>query len=515
MARRFTTMRTATFYSKATFAKENSKFSKFSSKASREDILTDLRNLLPDQKEIDSNKDLCWMAGNSAVAGLVNRNNCAIDVETAIKIQGLWKNRPINIGHDRSRCVGFITDSGFSTFGDNKIISAEEAATKDLFNITITGILWRIAGYGYEAEMAEYYDDSDNEDFHELSISWELGFTDFHIALGGKSLSKAKIITDEEEIKKYSRYLMGEESEDGYVGEGFLLDGTECYMVVTGDPIVLAIGLTPSPAASVRGIVTTPNKVLASASLVEEIKKISDSEDNNTSKTEENVKKVEIIAEIIKKDENNVSQAQKPAVKKIKPMSKITNDEMLLERLTAASVPAGDQLAVSAYLHEQINEGAKVYTEKLEAASNAVETAKQESAEVKQKLTAAETELAELKSQLSVLAEKVEQERKQNVLAARLDTLSEKYDLSSAALKKTVVKQIQNLDDESYAAWLKDDEVGGILLSSHPKKEVVASVNVEEATKALKEAKASTTIPNAQNVEDKFDISNIVNSLTK
>lgn len=503
-------MKTATFTSKINLAKEDFKFSKLETKAAQEDALKDLRRLLPDQKEIDEKKDLLHFVGPAAVLGLINKNSVGMTPQIGVQIKNTYLNKPINWSHNRDTILGVITGVAFSSYPDHKIISDEEAMASDICHVVISGIIWRVASEGMFTDAFEESDNSEREGFHDLSFSWEIAFSQYAIGKGSLNISKSQILTSDEDIEKYSPYLIVEG------GDGFDLEGNDVHMVIN-DPnaICLGVGATFAPAGRIRGIAVTPNKVLASTEIaaqpIEEEKIVEKDE-----KSEENAKKVEIIAEIIKKDENNVSQAQKPTVKKIKPMSKITNDEMLFERLTEASIPLAEQKSIEAYLLEKASEGAKVYTEKLEAASNAVETAKQESEAVKQKLTAAETELAELKSQLSVLAEKVEQERKQNVLAARIDALSEKYDLSSASLKKTVVKQIQNLDDESYAAWLGEDEVGGILLSSHPKKETVASVNVDDATKALKETKASTTIPNAQNVEEeKTDISKFVNSLTK
>lgn len=493
-------MRTTTFYSKLSLAEEGKKFSQFVSKAAQEDALKDLRSLLPDKKEVDEDKSLLFVAGNAVAINLVNLNSVGMQTETALRMHKTWARKPINIAHDRTRCIGYITDAGFSSFGDNKVISQEDIENSNLpFNVTISGIIWRLAGYGYESEMIEECDDPKEDFFHNLSISWEVGYTDYSIALSSRNLSKAKIITDEEEVKKYTRYLRGEESEDGYVGDGFTPEGDEVYCVITGNPVVLGIGLTFSPASAVQGVVTGPKPEKENKS-----EKSSPQNEENQEKTEKSSKKDKNL-------ENNVSQPIKNTVKRT--MKKFNNLEEINLFLTEANVDLPSQRAFEDFLTENATALAKEYKAKIDSAASDLANSKKEAEETKTKLTAAETELAALKDKIAELESKVEEDRKQTVLASRMEDLSDKFDLSEASVRKAIVKQIKDLDDTAFASWLKEDEIGGILLAGLPKKEARASVDPDEATKALKETKASVTVPNAQDETKGIDKDKISNAL--
>ncbi len=491
-------MKTITFYSQAHIAKKSESLTTYTSKAAQEDVLKDIRNLLPAEEEIKANPDLLFFAANAAVANLVNLNGAGMTTETALKIKESWLRKPVNISHDRSRCIGFITGSSFSTYGENKLITSEEAAAlAGPFNMAISGILWRIAGYGYEADMIESCDNPDQDYYHDLSISWEIGYSEYIIALGTKNLQKATIISDPDEIVKYSKYLR----EEG--GDGFTEEGEEVYMIIAGDPIVLGVGAVRNPAASVKGIVTTPNKILDSAS-------ISDVKAENTQISAEIKPNLENNAEKNKKSEKNLSQNKKTTVKKNKIMKKFNSVDEFHECLAEAGVDVSTQRAFDSYLTEQVGKGAKAYTEEIQAKETEIASVKQEALATKEKLSNAETELETLKTQLSELKDQLEQDRKQNVLASRLDSLAETYELSDA-VKKAITKQIRELDDASFASWLKPDEMGGVLLAGREKDK---TVDIDAVTESLKTATASVNIPNAQNLEnEKPDYTKLIESI--
>ncbi len=511
-------MRTTTFHSKLNIAKQNVKISDCVSKAAREDLLTDLRNLLPNEKEIEQNNQFLFFAGNAAAIGLVNANGCGMLPEVAIATKDTYIKKPVNWEHDRGKIIGFISDVAFSSFGDNKLITAEQASNSGLFNIVVSGIIWRIANGGMEAEIAEMCDQPNTPWFHDLSISWEIGFDKYIILKGSKNISKGTLIKNEEDVLKYTRYLNGEISEDGYIGNGFTPEGEEVYMIIDGEPTCLSIGLTINPASQVRGLVTTPNKILPELEEDPEEQDDNEMEDDKEmdgmsskasilvkkpQKNEEKTKIVEIIAK-------NISQKENKTVKKIKVMKKFTKMDEIHDYFTEASLDSSAPRAIENFLVDELAKGAAVYEEKITLAATELQATKDEAKAVADKLALAEAELKTLKDQFTIIEAKVEEERKQNVLNSRIETLAETYDISDASVKKTIVKQIRELDDESYASWLKPDEIGGILLASRVKSE---KVDPEVAAKGFKEAKASVTIPNTETPQKAADYSELIKNL--
>lgn len=501
--------RTATFHSKISFAREDAKFAPFISKAAQEDSLRDLRNLLPSKSDAESTPDLIAWAGPAAVLGLANRNNYAMTSEVGVAISKTYLSKPVNWAHNREINIGFVNNVGFSTFGENKLISAEEAALLPICNMVLSGVLWKVASDGL-AEEVSLFDDPESPWFHEMSLSWEVGFTEFSLLVGSKNVSTSRIVSDEEGIKKYLPYLR----EEG--GEGFDEEGNEISILITDkDAICLAVGLTTRPAAFLNGVVTgsKPEKE-SKASQEQVINKELSSEISDFVKEE--FKKVFAEMKINEKkvqiDEDLFSQVQKSAVNNNNFMKKLYSREEICDYLTKAGVDSAP-LVFEEFLTSEANKGAKEYQNRLDSAASDLANSKKEAEETKTKLTAAETELAALKDKIAELESKVEEDRKQTVLASRMEELSDKFDLSEASVRKAIVKQIKDLDDTAFASWLKEDEIGGILLAGHPKKEAKASVDPDEATKALKETKASVTVPNAQDETKGIDKDKISNAL--
>ena len=58
-------------------------------------------------------------------------------------------NKPINIEHNRKSIVGTILTAGFSSFGSDEPLTKEEVEeTKEPFNVTLGGVIWKIADQG-------------------------------------------------------------------------------------------------------------------------------------------------------------------------------------------------------------------------------------------------------------------------------------------------------------------------------------------------------------------------------
>jgi len=106
--------------------------------------LADIGDFIP---EVDTNEnvDLLPIAFNACVVNRVNKNGDVIDTKTAAKIYENFINKPINIEHNRDKVVGVILTAGFSEFGTDNVITAEQVEnTTSPFNITLGGVFWKV-----------------------------------------------------------------------------------------------------------------------------------------------------------------------------------------------------------------------------------------------------------------------------------------------------------------------------------------------------------------------------------
>ena len=142
----------------------------------------DIGDFVPDV-DTKKNVDLLPIAFNAFVANRVNKNGDVIDTETAIASYKNFINKPINIEHNRDRVIGTILTAGFSEFGTDKPLTEEQV--KDLkgpFNVTLGGVIWKVVNSNI-ANLIESSTDPDNDNYQRISASWELGFSEYNLAL--------------------------------------------------------------------------------------------------------------------------------------------------------------------------------------------------------------------------------------------------------------------------------------------------------------------------------------------
>jgi hypothetical protein len=201
--------------------------------------------------DIKKNSDLLPVAFNACVINRVNKNGDVIDTPTAIAMYKEFINKPINLEHHRQHVLGVILVAGFSKFGSDEPMSEADAEkmTKP-FNIVLGGVVWRIVS----PEVSEFIEESNDptsDKYLGISASWELGFSDYDIAVlpaGVKDIAGAKIISDPTEIENLKKHLRA------LGGDGKYDD--EFYYRKPKDVLPLGIGFTEKPAAEVKGIAT-------------------------------------------------------------------------------------------------------------------------------------------------------------------------------------------------------------------------------------------------------------------
>ena len=144
--------------------------------------LEEIGQFLPDI-DVQKNIDLLPIAFNACVVNRANKNGDVIDSATASEIHESFINKPINIEHNREKLVGVVLTAGFSEFGTDKPIEEEKIQDRtDPFNITLGGVVWKVVN----SELAEKIEDSSDpssEHYMKVSASWELGFSDYEIAV--------------------------------------------------------------------------------------------------------------------------------------------------------------------------------------------------------------------------------------------------------------------------------------------------------------------------------------------
>ena len=211
--------------------------------------LEQLKDLMPNSVKLNGNPDLIGIALNCAVANKVNLNGDSITNETATKIVDNFIHKFVDSSHNRTRIIGCIVNSGFSTFGSNKLVSKEDVIkTNDPINISLACLLWKATLNDEFIKLLEESVDETSANYGRLSGSWELYFNEYDIAIGpSRNLSEAQII-NEEEKDKFEPYLQAS-------GGNGKKDDKFVYRIIKGEMLIPGgIGLVEFPAAAVKGL---------------------------------------------------------------------------------------------------------------------------------------------------------------------------------------------------------------------------------------------------------------------
>ncbi len=272
--------------------------------------LMDVGRFVP-EVDTERNIDLLPIAFNAFVANRVNKNGDVVDGATAVEMYKDFINKPINIEHNREKVVGTILSASFTEFGTDAPLEEEKVKEMDgPFNITLGGVVWKIVN----SELADMIEDSNDPTsgyYQKISASWELGFSDYELALtknDEKNIENAEIVSNAQQIETLEDNLRS------LGGSGKLEDGRNVYRKVVNDIVPLGIGLTEAPAADVQGV-----------AVKEELKEASSSEEASR---EQNVSQIE---------QNNVNNhADNTSIMKITRIQDITDDS--LKALSASAV---------------------------------------------------------------------------------------------------------------------------------------------------------------------------------
>jgi|10_taG_2_1085330.scaffolds.fasta_scaffold00266_7 hypothetical protein len=437
--------------------------------------------------DTSQNIDLLPIAFNAAVANRVNKNGDVIDGGTALKVYKNFINKPINIEHNREKIVGTILAAGFSEFGTDKAMTETQAAEmKGPFNITLGGVIWKVAS----SELADLIEDSadpTSENYLKISASWELGFTDYHLVIlpeDEKNIEDGQFVTESKEIELLSSHLRA------LGGDGKLDNGKNVYRQVVAEVVPLGIGLTETPAAEVKGVATEEDK--------KEDKKeeISDDQKNNSSQIET----------------NNVNISENTMKKTIEKMKDI-NDESLTE-MSASTI--------TDFIKSELDKAADQYQQEMTEKEAALEVATTKSDTLQVEHDQLTDELTKVKDALGEL-EKANTEREaEEQFNQRMSGLDEEYVLTDED-REVIASDIKDMNKDAFTAYtaklsvlLKDKNKATIaeadaltqlepLVASEEKEEVKEAIASETET-AVKEV-VEEALENAEAEQDEVPVS--------
>ena len=434
--------------------------------------------------EIDTAKniDLLPIAFNAAVVNRPNKNGDVIDTTCALSIADHFINKPINIEHNRERIIGTILTAGYSEFGTDNIIDKESLADfNGPFNITLGGVIWRTINEDL-ADIIEDSADPTSENYLKVSASWELGFTDYKLAVvegDEKTIVNAELIGDEaENFETLKDHLAS------LGGSGKLDDGRYVYRQVVGDVVPLGIGLTETPAADVVGVVTKNEMPI-------------DEEKQSDPDEEKNLKKKEPSQN---REEDNASQKQTKAKTKRDTM-KITN----LKDINDESLQVLQASDIASFVEEELQKASENYAAEKSALEDSRKEAQDQidalSAEAEKRngeLEKVQAELAEMQ------AEKAAKEAEEK-FNQRMTSMDEEYELTDED-REILASDVKDMTDEDFAAYANKMAV---LLSSKNKKVIeekqakeAEAAQTEEVTPKVEEAKVEEAKASDNEVSD-------------
>lgn len=396
--------------------------------------LSDIAKLkLPDSLKLDENLDLIAVVYNACVVNRLNKNGEAIDTTAAKVINGLFLHKYQNIEHNLKRIVGHIVSTGWSSFGDNKLLSDSDIENSvEPFNLTLGGVVYRIADNDFSELLLDSMDES-SPNYMKVSASWELAFNDYYIVLGSRNIHEAEKITDPKQIKEFSKYLI----RNG--GSGKTKDGVIVGKVAIGTSseniLPFGIGFTARPAAEVQGV-TLPESYYA--------------EQENEAEDEESKEREESDAKIIENTENKNSQNQDIAVISItnittmpKTLAEI-KDLLLAKELPAEEICASLTEALAETIEKKSVEWEKTANAKSEELSKATAT------------------IETLQQSLATLTEQVKQletEKQNRILAetfqSRMSALDSEFELN-AEDSRVVASKIKTMNEDEYKQWYSE-----------------------------------------------------------
>jgi hypothetical protein len=467
-----------------------------------------LKQYLPQNVDLDVNRDLMGVAFDAFVVNRGNKNGHIISTDVALAMVENFINKPFNIEHNRKVVVGVCTGYGFSEFGSSKPLTLEEVkGMKGPFNVVLSGYVWKIVNPEFAAELVTSSDPSSDR-YLSVSASWELGFNEFNVAKGSKNLAEATIIEKEEEIIELKDRLKV------FGGNGFTEDGELVLLNLQGNVLPLGIGFTNTPAAEVSGVVISYDKPKENqeSTAAEETLSIVENEDADKyeKKSDEmkdnqyvctgcgykgmyaeicpqcsssNYKKYsEVESSEIKMNKKSVQEENKNVknIMQLKNIDDITDDSI---KEVAAS-------EVRDFISNRIADLAKEWQSKVEEKETALKAAEDQIAELKTSLESIKADSEKVKEEFTKIQEDLKAKEIEANFQRRMALLDEEFDLTDE--DRSIIAEDLNAieNDEQFEKWYKKFSTFAAAKKKMAKAEMMKK-EAEMKKEEMKEEKAS------------------------
>ena len=428
--------------------------------------IQNLQPLIPKQVDLKKNIDLMGVAFNAAVVNEFNKNGDGISTKTAIDSVQQFVHKPTNIEHNKKKVVGHIVNAGFSDYSDSTILVNVDENEKDPFNIALGAVVYKTVDRDFFDTLRKSTDPK-SKIHNKVSASWEVGFSQYQIAVGSKNLKDAEIISDKDQIMEMKAMLKG------FGGQGRMKDGTPIFRLITGNVYPLGIGFTMKPAANVQGVIS-----------------------DNQEKTEtKEVKAVEI-------NTKRSDQLQKVAAKISQNLKKTVNNIKIMDIEAIASM--------TSTFAEAIKTKDEEYKASLEAAENAKSEIAKANDELKASVESIQEELKVAQERISEF-EKIEAAKAaEGVFNSRMEEIDSIYDLEESD-SAFIAEKLKGLDsaEEAFASLKSELEVFWSSKNKEAKAafeaEVKARVEEEVAKRLSGEEVAEASEGESSDVEEALD----------
>jgi hypothetical protein len=462
--------------------------------------LDELKKLSP-KIDFEDNPDLLGVSFNLAVPNMINNNGDGISGATASKIAKRFMNKYLNIEHNKERVIGHITNYSFNRISDNKFLTEEEVGKSlDPVYLSVAGVIYKTVDKKFTSLMLRNSDPKDS--FHNsISASWEIGFSNYYLAVGSQSLKEADIITDPKQIEEFAPFLKAKG------GSGKLKDGTPVYRLIVGEIYPLGGGFTTNPAAQVNGVVAFEDA--PSFSLQEDENK------NEEAEATENCIQ-EVQAFLSNKKSNSILER-----KNVKTINHMDLEKLITELKSALlEKKFGEEAVASMTSHfaEAIKQKDAEYRDSIAAEKAAKDKAEKLYNETVASVESMKAELAKTQEELNKIKEAKAQEEAVARLNARVGELDAAYDLSDED-RKLIIGEVQALEatEEAFASYKEKFSA----VWKHKNKEFIKAQAAEIEKKIseqvearLKEVSKASATPEVKVEEQKADVAAALDNAT-
>lgn len=462
--------------------------------------LDELKKLSP-KIDFEDNPDLLGVSFNLAVPNMINNNGDGISGATASKIAKRFMNKYLNIEHNKERVVGHITNYSFNRISDNKFLTEEEVGKSlDPVYLSVAGVIYKTVDKKFTSLMLRNSDPKDSF-YNSISASWEIGFSNYYLAVGSQSLKEADIITDPKQIEEFAPFLKAKG------GSGKLKDGTPVYRLIVGEIYPLGGGFTTNPAAQVNGVVA-----------FEDAPSFSLQEDENKNEEVEATENCieEVQAFLSNKKSNSILER-----KNVKTINHMDLEKLITELKSALlEKKFGEEAVASMTSHfaEAIKQKDAEYRDSIAAEKAAKDKAEKLYNETVASVESMKAELAKTQEELNKIKEAKAQEEAVARLNARVGELDAAYDLSDED-RKLIIGEVQALEatEEAFASYKEKFSA----VWKHKNKEFIKAQAAEIEKKIseqvearLKEVSKASATPEVKVEEQKADVAAALENAT-